>query len=241
MANYELVRYANAGQLAREAARQWLQQLETFRRQPKSPRYSVALAGGRVAADFFSAVADLAKGKELFSGHVHFFWGDERCVPPDDPESNYRLARERLLQPLGIPDEQVHRVRGEEPSEKAVRLANEELARFAQQDSNGRPILDMIFLGMGPEGHVASLFPGAGQPQPGEQAVFRAVVTPKPPPKRITLDYGPLAAALEVWVLVSGTGKEQALRQSLTNQDSTPFGRVLASRRHTRVLTDLSA
>jgi 6-phosphogluconolactonase len=217
-----------------------VEQLEAVHRQPARKCYSVALAGGRIAADFFSAVADLAKGTEVFSEHIHFFWGDERCVPPDDKESNYRLARERLLAPLAIPDAQIHRIRGEDPPTQAARVASEELCGLTPQDNKGLPVVDLVFLGMGPEGHVASLFPGAEQPQPGEQAVFRAVVTPKPPPKRITLDYGPLAAALQVWVLVSGAGKEEALRQSLTAQDSTPLGRVLASRRHARVLTDLS-
>lgn len=240
MPHYELLRHKSADELAREAARQWLQQLQAMQRGPQSRRYAVALAGGRVAADFFSAVAELAKATDQFFENIHFFWGDERCVPPDNSESNYRLARERLLQPLNIPDAQIHRIHGEAPPEQAARLATEELCRLTTQDSKSRPVLDMVFLGMGPEGHVASLFPGPEQPQPGEQVVYRAVVTPKPPPKRITLDYGPLAAALDVWVLVSGAGKEEALRQSLTSESTTPLGRVLASRRDTRVLTDLS-
>ena len=240
MANYELLRFANAPELAREAARQWLEELQLVQRYQTTRCYSVALAGGRIAGDFLSAAAELGKGRNLFRDVVHFFWGDERCVPPDDRESNYRLARERLLAPLCVPETQVHRIRGEEPPEKAAQLASEELCRVALKDSRDTPLLDMVFLGMGEEGHVASLFPGEPPAQSGSKAMYRAVVTPKPPPHRVTLDYGPLAAARQVWVLVSGGEKEQALKSSLASAESTPLGRVLASRARTRVLTDLS-
>lgn len=238
MANYELVRFPNAEQLSRETARQWLQELQAAQRYQLTSGYSVALAGGRIAADFFAAVADLAKGSNLFHDSIHFFWGDERCVPPDDPESNYRLAREHMLEPLKIAETQIHRVRGEEEPQKAARQASEELGKIVRKDSGGIPILDMVFLGMGEEGHTASLFPG--ETQPVHPTVYRAVVTPKPPPQRITLDYAPLAVARQVWVLVSGAGKERALKESLAAESRTPLGRVLASRANTRVLTDLS-
>jgi 6-phosphogluconolactonase len=199
----------------------------------------VAVAGGRIAGDFFSTVADLAKDRNLFRDSVHFFWGDERCVPPDDPESNYRLAREHLLEPLKIAETQIHRIRGEEEPLKAAQLASGELCKFVRKDGAGIPILDMVVLGMGEEGHVASLFPGEAHAQPAPAAVYRAVVTPKPPPQRVTLDYAPLAVARQVWVLVSGAGKERALKESLASPQFTPLGRVLASRAQTRVLTDL--
>lgn len=237
MANYELVRFASAQELAREAARQWLEELPLMRRNQLTSWYNVALAGGRIAGDFFSAVADLAKDRNLFRDSVHFFWGDERCVPPDDKESNYRLARERMLEPLRIAETQIHRIRGEEEPQKAAQLASEEISKLVKKNSVGMPILDMVFLGMGEEGHTASLFPGeATEPAP---AVYRAVVTPKPPPWRVTLDYAPLTAARQVWVLVSGAGKERALKESLAPPHRTPLGRLLASRAHTRVLTDL--
>jgi 6-phosphogluconolactonase len=239
MANYELVRFANAQELALEAARQWLAELKLLSRGQTTSSYSVALAGGRIAGDFFGAVADLAKGQRVFGDKVHFFWGDERCVPPNDPESNYRLARERLFGPVGTPDTQVHRIRGEDPPEKAAQSASEELCKLVSKDSRGMPILDMVFLGMGEEGHVASLFPGQSQGQSGSTEIYRAVLTPKPPPRRVTLDFAPLAAARQVWVLVSGAGKEPALKESLASPERTPLGRVLTSRAHTRVLTAL--
>jgi 6-phosphogluconolactonase len=199
----------------------------------------VALAGGRIAGDFFSAVAHLAKNRNLFRDSIHFFWGDERCVPPDDPESNYRLAREHMLLPLKIAETQIHRVRGEEEPQKAAQHASEELCRIVRKDRGGIPILDMVFLGMGEEGHTASLFPGEPQTQPPQAAVYRAVVASKPPPQRVTLDYAPLAVARQVWVLISGAGKERAIKESLAVGGRTPLGRVLGSRAQTRVLTDL--
>lgn len=239
MANFALVRFPNAQQLSQEAARQWLKELQVFQREQPASVYSVALAGGRIAGDFFSAVANLAKDRNLFRDSVHFFWGDERCVPPDDPESNYRLAREHMLEPLKIAETQIHRVHGEEEPQKAAQLASEELRQVVSTNSDGIPILDMIFLGMGEEGHTASLFPGEAQTQPAAAAVYRAVMTPKPPPWRVTLDYAPLAIARQVWVLVSGAGKERALKESLVAGGRTPLGRVLAGRAQTRVLTDL--
>jgi 6-phosphogluconolactonase len=239
MANYELVRFPNAEQLSREAARQWLDELQLVTGGQTTSGYSVALAGGRIAGDFFSAVANLAKDRAPIRDSVHFFWGDERCVPPDDAESNYRLAREHMLEPLKIAETQIHRVRGEEEPQKAAQLASDELCKLVKTDSAGIPILEMIFLGMGEEGHTASLFPGEAQAQSAHSAVYRAVVTPKPPPQRVTLDYAPLAVARQVWVFVSGAGKERALKESLAAGGRTPLGRVLASRSQTRVLTDL--
>src|SRR5215471_12000196 len=130
MANYELVHFQSAQQLAREAARQWLEEVQ---REQTTSGYSVALAGGRIAGDFFSAVADFAKARNPLRDSVHFFWGDERCVPPDDPESNFRLARERMLEPLKIAETQIHRIRGEEEPQKAAQLASEELCKLVKK------------------------------------------------------------------------------------------------------------
>jgi 6-phosphogluconolactonase len=97
----------------------------------------------------------------------------------------------------------------------------------------------MIFLGMGEDGHVASLFPGETEDVINNGLVYRAVTAVKPPPRRITLGYAVLAAATEVWVVASGAGKEGALKESLSANGKTPLGRVLRSREDTKILTDI--
>jgi 6-phosphogluconolactonase len=100
-------------------------------------------------------------------------------------------------------------------------------------------LFDLIFLGMGEDGHVASLFPGEPETVMNLAQVYRPVVAAKPPPNRITLGYGVIAAAQQVWVLASGKGKEAALRDSLTQGNATPLGRVIRMRTHTKVFSDI--
>jgi len=215
--NYELRQFPDPEALAQAVARDWSRQLATSR--------VVALSGGRIAVQFFRAVAALQPNLE----DIHFFWADERCLPPDHPESNYGIARKLLFEPLQVPVAHIHRIRGEDDPAIAARLASDELLRVAAK-------FDLVFLGMGEDGHVASLFPGT-TPQPG---IYYPVIGPKPPPQRITVSYDVLAAAREVWVLVSGQGKETALARSLRSLGDTPLGRVIRSRKNTRILCDFS-
>jgi 6-phosphogluconolactonase len=233
---YELLSFPGDKDLARSAAARWLETLTAAQSQ-KAP-FVVALSGGRIARVFFSAVADAAKGKAQLFRPVHFFWADERCVPPDHPESNYRVAQELLFGALGIPQSQIHRIRGEDSPETAARMAEQELLGVAP-NIGGVPVFDLIFLGMGEDGHVASLFPGERTSSAEKEPVYRSVRASKPPPERVTLSYSVIAAAREVWILASGAGKEDALRRSLEPDASTPLGRVIRSRMKTVILSDI--
>lgn len=238
MGTVEITRFSSPDSLAQAAATQWLDQLGRI--EPDAAPYCVALAGGRIAGRFFRAAAQSAKARGANLEAVHFFWGDERCVPPDDADSNYKLAWDTLLGPLGVPLKRIHRVRGEDPPEKAAASATEELKRIARRGEQGQPLLDLVFLGIGEEGHTASLFPGEPANVNDSEQVYRVVTaSPKPPPRRITLGYATLAAARQVWLLASGEGKEKVLRESLAPEGQTPCARVLRLRPHTRVLTDL--
>jgi 6-phosphogluconolactonase len=228
--------FANPVELANTAAQDWLAQLAA--RPPDSGNYCVALSGGRIAKTFSSAVANLAEARKYTFPSVHFFWGDERCVPAADSESNFAIAQQLIFGPLGIPDKQIHRIRGEDDPGRAAGAAEAELRRFASSSSSGQPVFDMIFLGLGEDGHTASLFPSEPPEMLKNQAVYRPVVGPKPPPRRITLGYGAIAGAREVWVLASGEGKENALRKSLQSDAQTPLGRVLNMRSCTKIYTD---
>lgn len=229
--------FSDATALAAAAARDWLAQLEVANR--RGARHLVALSGGRIARDFFAATAAAARLQGVSFASAHFFWADERCVPPDDPESNFGMARELLLGPLGIQDEAVHRIRGELDSGDAAAAAADDLCRCAPVDAAGQPVLDLVILGMGEDGHVASLFPGEPPDRFTLPSVYRAVIGPKPPPHRVTLGYPAIAAASQAWVLISGRGKEAALQESLTSSGRTPLARVLQSRSSTWIYTDI--
>lgn len=235
MPNWELNSCASASAVAQQCATECL----AFIAQSNT-RACVAVSGGRIAKDFFTSLARLTHEQGRSLAQVHFFWADERCVPPDDAESNYRSAAELLIVPLGLPVQNVHRLRGEDDPDRAAQAAEAELRRWAAASSGSQPVLDLVLLGMGEDGHVASLFPGEPEEVMGSGAVYRPVIASKPPPRRITLGYGAIAAAREVWVLASGVGKEAALRESLSPTGTTPLARVLQSRASTRIFTDLA-
>lgn len=228
---FELRRFASASELARIAAQEWLQLLAASA-DAATPHLAV-LSGGRIARAFYQELlASTGKQRGLWN-RVHFFFADERCVPPGDSESNFFLADTLLFQPLAIAREKIHRLAGEIEPAAAARKASEELNSFGQP-------LDLVILGLGEDGHIASLFPNAGSP-PGweDSSYFPVDDSPKPPPRRLTLGYGPLVSARRVWTLVSGAGKELALTQSTEPHSSTPLGRLIAQREQTVILTDI--
>ncbi len=239
MKPFELISFPNSAALAQAAAVAWLESVEACN-QKQRPQF-VALSGGRIAKDFFAATTEQAGRRKTSLSNVHFLWGDERCVPPTHAESNFAPADQLLFQPLRIAPDHIHRIRGEDAPTSAAQNAEAEIQRVVPCNNAGQPVLDIIFLGMGEDGHVASLFPGGPDETRHPSAIYRAVTATKPPPQRITLSYAAIAAAHQVWVLASGKGKEQALQASLTTADQTPLARVLHSRRQTRILSDMQA
>jgi 6-phosphogluconolactonase len=234
--SFELRFFPNDQALSVAAARDWLALL-----QKSSGPHTAALSGGRITKTFFAAVADLAKASGATLANVHFFWSDERCVEPTDPDSNYGLAWENLLRPLGIAPDKIHRLKGESLPSAAVAEASDDLRRVVPSDGAGVPVLNMIFLGLGKDGHTASLLPNAPPAVLESREPYVHVShSPKPPSDRLTMTYPVLAAAESVWALVAGAGKEKALRESLRPDGKTPFARVLRSRRQTCIYTDLN-
>lgn len=238
MSRYEILRYPNAQALARDAAARFIGACAVAT--PARPLF-VALSGGRIAVRFFDDVVAEWSLRQRGWENVEFFFADERWVPLDHPESNYRLAHEHLFQPLHVPPERVHPLYSAAGHEASASEAGNTLRRLLPPDPNGSQALDLVILGMGEDGHVASIFPGASQEVLASKAVYIPVVGPKPPPLRITLTCHALASAREVWVLISGSGKEGALRDALGREGLTPLARVLESRNHTRLLTDIGS
>jgi 6-phosphogluconolactonase len=234
--SFELRFFADDRALSAAAARDWLALLR------KSSRpHAVALSGGRIAKTFFTAVADLARASGATLSNVHFFWADERCVEPTDPECNFLLAWECLLRPMGIAPDNMHRLKGERLPAAAVAEGSHDIRRVVHLNRAGVPVLDMIFLGLGEDGHTASLMPNAAAAVLESREPYVHVSnSPKPPPDRLTMTYPVLAAAKNVWALVAGAGKGKALRASLKPDGKTPFARVLRSRRKTFIYTDLN-
>ena len=238
MNNFELTSFATDDELARAAAAAWLDEIAAANRVGKS--YSVALSGGRITQKFFTATVEQGTARKISFANVHFFWADERCLPPTDSESNFRMANELLFTPLKISAEKIHRLRGEDAPAVAVKSAEAELRRVVTATRNNLPSLDLILLGMGEDGHVASLFPNATAATLNCSAPFLSVDnSPKPPLSRISLSYAAIAAAQNVWALVSGAGKESAFRETIRPDGKTPLARVIQSRSGVKIFSDI--
>ena len=186
MNHYDLKHFPTDDALALAAAAAWLDEVEIANR--AGATHTVALSGGRITKKFFAAIVAQAAARDLGLTHVHFFWADERCVPPSDAESNYRLARENLFEPLAIPGANIHRILGEEPPDFAATEAEAEVSRLAKLNGDGLPMLDLVILGLGEDGHVASLFPNAKPAVLNCSRSFLAIAdSPKPPPARVSM------------------------------------------------------
>jgi len=197
----------------------------------------VALSGGTTPGRTYELLArEPADWQD-----VEVWFADERCVPPDDPESNFLLASEALLGPAGIPAERVHRMLGElGPHEGARRYADELSGRVPSLEG-GAPVLDVVVLGIGPDGHIASLFPGAEELDAGPEAVCLGVVdSPKPPPERITVSLGVLRAARGCLLLANGASKADAV-SAMLGEESRHVPASLLRRERLSVIVDDAA
>jgi len=171
-------------------------------------RFDVALAGGSTPKAAYALLAAEYRDAIRWEG-VRFFFGDERCVPPADDQSNFKMASETLLRPVGVAAERVFRMRGEDEPLQAARAYAEVLRRELPAEE-GRPVFDFIMLGMGPDGHTASLFPGE-DPLTDDAALVRAPFVAKFDTYRITLTPRVLNAARLVEVATAGAPKADAL------------------------------
>jgi 6-phosphogluconolactonase len=239
MQKFDVTHFTSPDVLAAAAAKGWLDEVERANR--VTAQQDVALSGGRITQKFLASVVEQAKLRKISCGSVNFFWADERCVPPADSESNFKMANDLLFAPLKISEKQVHRLRGEDDPEAAAKRAEAEMRQVVGANAEGQPVLDLIFLGLGEDGHIASLAPHEPEAMIFDKAVYRAINNfAKPPPRRITIGYQTIAAARQIWMLASGKGKEQAFRDSLAPNGKTSFARVLRLRPDTKILTDIA-
>lgn len=170
-------------------------------------RFSAALTGGSGPVEAYGLLAEEPFRSRIPWEGVHLFWGDERCVPPGHERSNFRMASEAFIARVPIPRENVHRMRGELRPEKGAARYAEELAAFF---GDGVPCFDVIHLGVGPDAHVASLFPFTAPLRVDERAVTTNLKLPEGEP-RITLTLPVLNAAARVEMIVVGASKAEVV------------------------------
>jgi 6-phosphogluconolactonase len=198
----------------------------------------IALSGGTTPGHTYEL---LAADSDTWSG-VEVWFADERCVPPEDEQSNYRLVTDTLIAPGALAEEHTHRMRGElGPHEGAIGYSRELLAGVPAEEG-ATPQLDLVLLGIGPDGHVASLFPGAPTLDAGEEAICLGVEdSPKPPPQRITLSLPVLRAARGCVLLATGASKADAVSAMLGEPSRHVPASLLRRERLTVIVDDAAA
>jgi 6-phosphogluconolactonase len=179
-------------------------------------RFAVAISGGSTPKRFYSLLGSAAYRDQIDWPSVHFFWADERCVPKEDEENNFKLASETFLSRVPVPDRNIHRIKGEKGPEVGTKDYGGRIRSFF--GTLGLPVFDLILLGMGEDGHTASLFPGSKVLQErGRPAV--PVYLEKPGVDRITVTLPVLNRASQIIFLVSGSSKAGAVRRVLEEEE----------------------
>ena len=223
MSEPTIIREADAGAIAARAARTFEQLVEAAI--DARGIAHVALAGGTTPAKAYELIA-----LPLWSG-VELWFGDERCVGPEDPDSNYRMVAETLLGHAG--GATVHRIEGELGAEAAASAYETELRGRLEMDGAGMAVFDLVLLGIGEDGHTASLFPGDPVLDARGVACVPVHNAPKPPPDRVSLALEVLRAARACVLLASGTGKAAALAGALGEPTNKVPSSLLARERLT--------
>lgn len=195
--------------------------------------FRLGLTGGRspaaVNAALLTAAGDFPWSK------VQFTFGDERCVPPDHADSNYRVARESLFVPAGIPDGNVFRMRGEIDPETAAREYEAKLTALAGRFGEKRYTHDLLLLGLGEDGHIASLFPDIPALDESERLVV-PVIGPKPPPQRVSMTFPLINAARHILFLVPDAAKAAIVEDAIKGDARFPASRIQGRERTTWLL-----
>ena len=184
-------------------------------------QFLIALSGGTTPETLYRTLASPDFADRFDWTRTTFFFSDERCVPPDDPRSNYALAHKTLFIPLKIAPSQVYRMAGESRDPEAAAHEYEQQLRLATQTSpSAQPSLDLILLGLGEDGHTASLFPGASILR-DHQRMIATTQSPKDPPNRLTMTLAAINRANMILFLVTGAGKAGIVRAILDPKTET--------------------
>ena len=203
----------DAGALAGSVASRLLARLEELQAAGREPQ--VGLTGGTIADELHRELARLAADSSVDWSRVVFWWGDERYVAADSPDRNALQARTAFLDHVPVDPAKVH----EMPSAEYGDLEAAAAAYSDEVRAHGGGAFDVLMLGLGPDGHVASLFPGSPQLDVDDRIAVAVTDSPKPPPERISLTFAALARSEAVWFLVSGEAKADAVARALAGAD----------------------
>jgi len=203
--------HVDAADLATAVAGELIARLEAAQARGEEPQ--IGLTGGSIAEEVHSELARMGAGSEVDWGRVVLWWGDERFVAPDSPDRNAGRARAAFADRLAFDPAKVHEVPSTADSSSVEDAA---AAYSAQLREHGGGSFEVLMLGVGPDGHVASLFPGSPQLDADDQVAVGVTASPKPPPERVSLTFGALNRSRSVWFLVSGEGKAGAVARALS-------------------------
>ena len=212
MTKREIIICQDGAELSRKAAEQFVALAGEAGR--SSGRFAVALSGGSTPRALYALLGSAPYRERIDWRQVHLFWGDERCVPPDHPESNYRMVREALLSKISLPEGNIHRVAGEKDPPTAAADYEKELRLFFDSAQSGVPRFDLVLLGLGEDGHTASLFTGSAAVNERQQWAATAYVV-RLKAHRLTLTLPVINAAAQVTFLVSGQSKSAVVKEML--------------------------
>jgi 6-phosphogluconolactonase len=184
--------------------------------------FRLSLAGGSTPSVVY---AELARIADLPWNKIQVTFGDERCVPPEDAQSNFKMAKESLFDVVEIPEGNIFRVRGEIDPEEAALEYEQKLAAVASRLGETRYVHDLVLLGLGPDGHTASLFPGSPSLEESTRNVI-PTIGPKPPPQRITMTLPLLNAARHIAFMVDDNSKKDVIDEILSGRSRYPAAAI---------------
>ncbi|MBI5467986.1 MAG: 6-phosphogluconolactonase [Deltaproteobacteria bacterium] len=211
--------YRDTDELARAAARLLLN-LSSEKIKEKGS-FTVVLSGGKTPETLYRLLASPEFKESIEWTKVRIFWGDERCVPPDDPESNYGMASRALLSKVPVPPENLHRIKGELGPSLASALYEEEITAYFKDSA---PVFDLVLLGLGEDGHTLSLFPGTEALDERKRLVAGNFVG-KLGSWRVTMTLQLVNRASNLVFIAAGAGKSRALKEALEGRDN-PAGKI---------------
>jgi len=199
-----------------ELATQFADQLMSWAENHSGNTFHLAISGGKTPDLLFSVLASKYPDSSLWQ-KVHFWWVDERMVPPSDPESNFGVAQKLLFSQISIPEENIHRIKGENAPEVEALSYSAQIQKNIPQ-SNGWPVFDLILLGMGDDGHTASIFPNQMHLLDSER-ICEVATQPQSGQKRITLTGRAISLAKKVCFLITGLNKAERLSEIWNNPE----------------------